>query len=518
MRFILPLLLTLLSAACAGSVKSSRNPASVEEASPARDAAIASIAADLAKYTRTLTRPVHVFHWANSTKLQPTVAAAIERGRSTSKYFWSSEDLRYGLVGHGIYAARDPVISSGYGNSYDLDFGILMVIRLPTGSRWIDIRNLPSFDKDGNYHGDNWKNSNRVLISNQSAALASNAGCLIQTDISIRNWWQDAACGSLLRAAFDRLKLSGNIHRWHGGQIVGCAADAVVFTIFNEALFNPNSLQVHRFGGADVATVDPKSADGIERALIYRFATEQNGKEFPEGNPRYITEGWTDPALAAHAKAIPEATYRKWLDQNIYACSGKYPEEPVGKTQLLNQDLNPFGSVVIDGATYGFNLQPIAVGNATKAASDFCNGKAECVYKVAPRFLGDILPDVAKTFKLGWKCGSAGKLETKEVAAPADGQSFTITCTEAQPIHVVSATYGGNVKAVPLGNASLAVQKICAAKQPYCSFDVKPDVLGDPGPSAGRQLRVKWHCSKRPDLSEKTEVADGAQVYLNCLK
>ncbi len=87
----------------------------------------------------------------------------------------------------------------------------------------------------------------------------------------------------------------------------------------------------------------------------------------------------------------------------------------------------PPKTITIIEATFGGNITGVKPGNVTKAASDFCNGKTECRYKVSPDFIGDPAPGQDKDFRISWKCSDEIP-RTKQAVANAVGAVLALDC------------------------------------------------------------------------------------------
>ncbi len=112
-----------------------RKPASVTSPEDNSQEAIDAIARDLEPQLRTLTRPVTVYHWSSTS---PTLDAAVEKGKRSAGLFWdSTTDMNYGLVGHGLYAARDPVSSSSFGRRPGASYSPSRFQRMPAFSTFV---------------------------------------------------------------------------------------------------------------------------------------------------------------------------------------------------------------------------------------------------------------------------------------------------------------------------------------------------------------------------------------------
>ena len=485
-----------------------RNPSSVKIESS--DSAIQAIAHDLEAQTRTLTRPVTVYHWTSKTLDRE---AAKVRGKSISARFWSAtEEMNYGLVGQGVYAARDPVSSSNYGAYGD---STLMVITLPMGTRLLDIRNdLPD---NGSYRGDDYEASNRILISDESVELAKASGCTVPKNAHINySWFKSLPCTLLLRGALRQLSISGTVHRWWGGEAKGCFAEAAAFTLFDESLFTDQTVRAHLFGYGSNQYIDALDEDGKEQlAMILRFAFEQGDHWFREGNGGEITSRLTHPAIVKRAKAVSPENYKAWTSQNIFNCSNTYPEEPVGVFQPFNLATGaPNGDVVIDSATYGSDLKKVEEGNATRALAEICKHRGDCEYKVSPELFGGIMPGVPKSFHVEWACRHEHGTKLRDIPAPADEQVRKISCHTGK-IKIVSATYGGNVVEAKSENITALAQQQCSAKS-FCRMPGSDLRAEDPMPGAPKSIEIKWHCSAKPNSARRTEIRENEAASLNC--
>ncbi len=368
----------------------------------------------------------------------------------------------------------------------------------------------------GAYRGDDYEASNQIMISNASVELAKKAGCVAFKSGHINyRWLISLPCTNLLRGALRKLHVAGTIHRWWGGKVKGCVEEAATFTVFDETLFNAQSVRVHSFDSP--SSFDQLDEDGKEQALmIVRFAIEQTDHPFPSGDSTYLLNRAGSSALLTRAREISRDSYNAWLHQTVFNCSGKYPEEPVSVPQK-SVDLTagaPNGDVVIDSATFGSNLKKVAAGNATQAAASFCSSKTECDYKVSPRFLGNLMPGVPKSFHIEWSCSGIPGYQENEVPAPSDGETFKISCAPGT-IRVNRATYGRNVVEPKAGNSTTLVEQQCRGKS-YCSIKGSDLHLEDPMPGATKKIAIQWHCSKTPEKPIESEIQEDESFAMSC--
>lgn len=72
-------------------------------------------------------------------------------------------------------------------------------------------------------------------------------------------------------------------------------------------------------------------------------------------------------------------------------------------------------------------------------------------------------------------------------------------------------------KLVKRGNATKKLVEACDGRS-ACTYDVSEKTLGSPFPGLSKGIRVKWHCSKAPQKTETSELADseGKQLYFLC--
>ncbi len=118
-----------------------------------------------------------------------------------------------------------------------------------------------------------------------------------------------------------------------------------------------------------------------------------------------------------------------------------------------------------------------------------------CLRIVRPGFIVVVIPLAIAGLLLAKRLPSAGDIST---------------------ILIVSATYGGNVKA-PTGNATDHVRRTCNGRE-KCSYKVDVNKLGDPMGGAGKDFVVEYECSHTLKPLKQTIPAEAHmhKVTLDC--
>jgi hypothetical protein len=114
------------------------------------------------------------------------------------------------------------------------------------------------------------------------------------------------------------------------------------------------------------------------------------------------------------------------------------PAEASGQSVMLDCPHNVGIGISVVRASYGescrhFRPTPPFVnsyrdGNATYAAGEACDGKAQCEFTVSARALGDPANGCGKDFSVEYKCRPENSVKTLQLAAEADNKIAALAC------------------------------------------------------------------------------------------
>ncbi len=178
----------------------------------------------------------------------------------------------------------------------------------------------------------------------------------------------------------------------------------------------------------------------------------------------------------------------------------------------------PIGIRVVS-ATFGGNFKGLPTGNATAAASGFCNGKTSCEYKVSSKHLGDPAPGFKKGFSISWVCsGSPDQIRKHVIEADAEGSIYTLSCPSGESIRVKEATFGGNIQVPPKDNVLAQAAAYCNGKESV-EYMVSTRFLGDPAPGSDEDFEIIWTCASTGEKLHRiyeASPAEGKKLNLRC--
>jgi hypothetical protein len=84
-------------------------------------------------------------------------------------------------------------------------------------------------------------------------------------------------------------------------------------------------------------------------------------------------------------------------------------------------------------------------------------------------------------------------------------------------IKIVEASYGVNVNAKNLGNATVKAAKFCDGKED-CSYKISPKFLDDPAPGQDKSFKIAWRCGSDEKVNTRKvdAPADDEVLQLSC--
>lgn len=497
----------------------SRAPASDFAANSAREDALEALSADPALRFRTLSRSIWTYHYFRVEDGANVEAAGFERLKTVVAGFWDSP-TGYGLVGEGVYAARDPRSSASFGGGADGGGG-LIAIQLPKGTRLFDIRAQSPRGADEYQYG------NDVFLSESSRAALRRAGCSLPRQTRLLALWGTGECGEIFKELFRRMNVSAILHSWYQGGIPGCLNHPDTFVIIDGRIVSTPSL-VNVFGATSLAKdrrLDPQNSRHQLLARILRYGAGVNA-----GGDRSDVRV-TDRELDA------------WRDETIFHCTEDYPEEkvavepPNSRIYAVSPDSDPSRFVPYESED-GVIVSNIEWGKAASAQASYpfaaCGYGKTCVVDFLPRvdpaeFAEKTAWGLTATVACGTKA-DAKKAELR-IAADAYGARVSIECAKGQAprisyaalpyVRVESATYGANAGGAA-GNATKLAQAFCDGRR-KCTYKVAYRFLKevDPDPkSKEKSFSIQWRCSKAGEIQSQDLPSDahGKTIDLDCSK
>jgi hypothetical protein len=185
---------------------------------------------------------------------------------------------------------------------------------------------------------------------------------------------------------------------------------------------------------------------------------------------------------------------------------------------VRNDTVDEVPGIQIVSATFGSNFHGVDADNAKAKVAAFCDGKAKCDFKVATKYLFELLSGTPKTFDAAWTCGLDATVRKRSLAESSADRIVTLECPDGSPIKVRGATWGGNVKEVSKGNVTSTVAKFLNGKEGTIGYRIETKYLGDPIPGGPKNFEIEWKCSGHGALQHREIPADatGKTVDVGC--
>jgi tetratricopeptide (TPR) repeat protein len=278
------------------------------------------VAAALLPHVKTLTRPVHVWHYAQRGRIglqaegyvppdAPEIAPYL-RGRFARYWDLTLRPYEDGTVS-GLYVAVDPVASRAWGGSGEAWALVQMV--LPRGFRLVDVRTW----------GD--ERDRRLAFAPEVAARLSAAGCAAAGPAELLTLMESDACRAAAVRTMVDLDVDGILYDFLSKDLAGCPprgrggfilvrAEAVDLA---QAKLLVRETEPGPGGPADAAAED-------RRRVVELFAAARAaGSTRPLPWPELATAG--DAADAAHAADAAD-DHREWMAEHLFGC-GSHAED-----------------------------------------------------------------------------------------------------------------------------------------------------------------------------------------------
>jgi|GEM_PF-1634562 len=264
-------------------------------------------------WVRRLSRDVHVYHWAPRANVgdrndKRPLTALDPRAKHYLNYlkeqFWTDNNATNSVMGHGVYAAIDPVITAGYGSASGMGLDLestdwaLMQIVIPKDTQFLALPSLDSLSTPS------------TTLVQGLAKLNCPVGSLNRIFSSANN---AAPCKAVRDRLVQRLDVQALRYQYASMEIPVCVPvrDPWAFVLFDGRALNLDRLVV--FTPQLPARPDAQSEN---RLLIQGiFDSVANASGLPPGFP------W--PALT---KQKPKTDLAAWAKSNLANCAD-YPED-----------------------------------------------------------------------------------------------------------------------------------------------------------------------------------------------
>jgi hypothetical protein len=175
--------------------------------------------------------------------------------------------------------------------------------------------------------------------------------------------------------------------------------------------------------------------------------------------------------------------------------------------------------MTILSATYGRNCSAAQPGNATASVERVCNGRASCNFRVNALGLGDPASGCAKQFYVRYTC--TGSNTPEEVDVPAEAANTEVSLKCAEPIAIVTASYGANAGA-PANNLFQGAQSYCNTRG-VCAYGLRGNLLyafissdpNDPAPGRAKRFSFQYRCGPDSAILSR-EFGENDWVAFDC--
>jgi len=302
------------------------------------DQVVDLVASDLSYRVVTLSQTYFVYHWANfgdlssykegtqSEKIEHFMEDRFAHIESTYHQYmehYQEGSTNYGLVGGGIYAARDPLSSTTFGRWGN---AALAVIRLDPGARLFDLRTINPIEPNTPY-----EKGNRIWIQPATLTALQSQGCDVPLQGTIEyHWLKKDRCSIILGKAFNKLNIIGNIHSWWGGSIQGCMSNPDAFVIYDSNyLKQENRVQIYSVARLQDPTFTklPNTDPAMELwNLIQKHAKVNEQNYYMDGSPGEFSANLSLPS-ASSFKVDRSLDLASWEKDHLFHCDESTPEE-----------------------------------------------------------------------------------------------------------------------------------------------------------------------------------------------
>ena len=271
------------------------------------------LTADAKAAVRKLSRPVEVFHWADSRNLGIAKDEKVKpNDRRVKKYlekeasnFWdlSHFDMtgKVGEIGNGLYTANDPGMSSTFGG----DSKAVVSITMPKKTKFLDIRYAIT------------------PLSSASLQELKKAGCAAK-DLPSVFTDNNPACFKFVPPLLKALGVSAVAQNWGWDKLMDCGSKpGVAFMIVNSGLADKRHAYRVFDDKSKPGGDDAKDMKNIEEGVLEWSLPDDtmyaNKKKFPDASAVKLRWG---PVTQFNDRV----KYLDWMKSHLYSC-GSYPED-----------------------------------------------------------------------------------------------------------------------------------------------------------------------------------------------
>lgn len=245
--------------------------------------------------------------------------------KSKTSIFWNP-DLDHlqkeGMVGSGVYFARDLFQSASYGGK---TFG-LIVLDLPVGSRILDVR-MESPEYTDPYR----RSSNAFYFSDETFQKIKSICPVDPQPWSTGNFVSHLGCVKLLRKALEKLKIDAIVYRYNPSTVPGCEDGSVAFSLIDASRIQVENIFYYSWeyqGNSLELSHQILEERGLRAQFLYWL--DQQTTDFSS-----VEKYWTGliPLPETNLSAVPEQevserpwlrdafrSYLKWKNENIFGC------------------------------------------------------------------------------------------------------------------------------------------------------------------------------------------------------